>query len=181
MIRDVPVPPNPEAQAEPSGNGHRATKNKVSMVVFSGDLDKVMAALVIATGAAASAMEVTMFFTFWGLKAIEKRGVLTGKGLFGRMLGLMNRGGLDAIGPSRLNMGGLGRWMFKLMMRQKNVPSLAELYDMAVDLGVKMIPCQMSMEVMEFDRANFRDNVTDPVGVAAFLEEAAESKVTLFI
>ena len=163
-----------------STNG-KATKNKLSMVVFSGDMDKVMAAYIIATGAAASGMEVTMFFTFWGLKAIQKPGTLTGKGLFGKMLGVMNRGGLDALGPSRLNMGGMGRWMFKKMMKSKGVTSLPELYDMAVDLGVKMMPCQMSLDVMEYDSKNFRENVTDPVGVATFMEEASESKVTLFI
>jgi peroxiredoxin family protein len=159
----------------------KAAKNKLSMVVCSGDMDKVMAALIIATGAAASGMEVCMFFTFWGLKAIQKPGTITGKGLFGRMLGLMNRGGLDAIGPSRLNMGGMGRWMFKKMMKAKGVASLPELYDMAVELGVVMMPCQMSMDVMEFDPKNFRENTTQPVGVATFLENAAESKVTLFI
>jgi peroxiredoxin family protein len=159
----------------------KAVKNKLSMVVFSGDMDKVMAAFIIATGAAASGMEVCMFFTFWGLKALQQPGKLTGKGLFGRMLGLMNRGGLDAIGPSRLNMGGMGRWMFKLMMKQKGVSTLPELYEMAVDLGVKMMPCQMSMEVMEFDPNSFQENVTGPVGVASFLEEASESKITLFV
>ena len=160
----------------------KATKNKVTLVCLSGDLDKVMAALIIATGAAASGMEVTMFYTFWGMKAIQKDGIYTGKGLFGRMLGFMNRGGLNAIGPSKLNMGGLGRWMFKLMMKQKGVAQLPELYEMAVDLDVKMMPCQMSMEVMEYDpETDFKDNVTDPVGVVAMLEEAAESKVTLFI
>jgi len=159
----------------------KATKNKLSMVVFSGDMDKVMAALIIATGAAASGMEVTMFFTFWGLKMIQKSGTMTGQGLFGRMLGLMNRGGLNAIGPSRLNMGGMGRWMFKLMMKQKGVTTLPELYEMAVELGVKMMPCQMSMDVMEIDPKVFMDNVQPPVGVAAFLEEATESKMTLFI
>ncbi len=159
----------------------KATKNKLSMVVFSGDMDKVMAAYIIATGAAAQGMEVTMFFTFWGLKALQKPGALTGKSLFGRMLGVMNRGGLDAIGPSRLNMGGMGRWMFKKMMKTKGVSTLSEFYDIAVDLGVKMMPCQMSLDVMEFDTKNFKDNVTPPVGVATFLEEAAESKITLFI
>jgi peroxiredoxin family protein len=97
------------------------------------------------------------------------------------MLGVMNRGGLDAIGPSRLNMGGMGRWMFKLMMKQKGVATLPELYDMAVDLDVKMMPCQMSMDVMEIDPKLFRENVTPPVGVATMLEEASESKFTLFI
>jgi len=158
-----------------------ATKNKATMVVLSGDLDKVFASLIIGTGAAASGMEVTMFFTFWGLKAIQKSGVSTGKGLFGRMLGVMNRGGLDAIGPSRLNMGGMGRWMFKKMMKEKGVASLEELYEAAVELGVKMMPCQMSMDVMEIDPALFQDNVTEPVGVATMLAEAAESKFTLFI
>jgi peroxiredoxin family protein len=151
------------------------------MIVFSGDMDKVMAAYIIATGAAASGMEVCMFFTFWGLKAIEKPGKLTGKGPFGRMLGVMNRGGLDALGPSKLNMGGMGRWMFKKMMKQKGVTPLPELYEMAVDLGVKMMPCQMSMDVMEFSQDVFQDNITQPVGVATFLEEASESKIVLFI
>ncbi len=176
VIADLPLTSDMRVEAN-----EQATKNKLSMVIFSGDMDKVMAAFIIATGAAASGMEVTMFFTFWGLKAITQEGVITGKGLFGRMLGVMNRGGLNAIGPSRLNMGGMGRWMFKLMMKQKGVASLPELYDIAVDLGVKMMPCQMSMDVMEFDPKNFRENVTPPVGVATFLEEARESKFTLFI
>ncbi len=120
-----------------NGNG----SNKLSMVVLSGDMDKVMAAFIIATGAAASGMEVTMFFTFWGLKAIQQDGTKTGRSLFGRMLGMMNRGGIDAIGPSRLNMGGMGRWMFKKMMKQHNVMSLRELRQLAIDLDVKMLAC----------------------------------------
>jgi peroxiredoxin family protein len=79
-------------------------------------------------------------------------------------------------------MGGMGRWMFKLMMKQKGVASLMELYESAVELGIVMMPCQMSMEVMEYEpKADFKPNVTEPVGVAKFLEEAAESRVTLFI
>jgi peroxiredoxin family protein len=97
------------------------------------------------------------------------------------MLSVMNRGGLDAIGPSRLNMGGMGRWMFKLMMKQKGVTPLPELYEMAADLGVQMIPCQMSMDVMEYTPEVFQENIGSPVGVATFLEHASESKVTLFI
>ncbi|HEX9027604.1 MAG TPA: DsrE/DsrF/DrsH-like family protein [Anaerolineales bacterium] len=158
-----------------------ATKNKATLVVLSGDMDKVMAAYIIATGAAANGMEVCMFFTFWGLKAIQKSGSRTGKSLFGKMRGVMNRGGLDAIGPSRLNMGGMGRWLFKKMMKDKGVASLQELYDAACELGVVMMPCQMSADVMEFDRKDFCDNTTEPVGVATMLENAAESRFTLFI
>jgi len=155
--------------------------NKVTMVVFSGDMDKVMAAFIIATGAAASGMDVTMFFTFWGFKAIEKEGALTGKGLFGRMLGLMNRGGVSVIGPSRFNFGGMGRWMMKKMMKDKNVASLTELRDLAVELGVKMMPCQMTMDVMEIGANQLIPAVTAPVGVATMLEEANHSKAMFFI
>jgi peroxiredoxin family protein len=158
-----------------------ATKNKISMVVLSGDMDKVMAAFLIGTGAAASGMEVTMFFTFWGFKAIQKNGTKPGTTMMGKMLAMMNRGGLDAIGPSRLNMGGMGRWMFKKMMNEKGAASLEDLYQIAVDLDVKMMPCDMTMQMMEYGMETMRDNVTEPVGVAAFIQEAAESKITLFI
>lgn len=157
-----------------------AQKDKLTLIVLSGDFDKVFASFMIATGAAASGMEVIMFFTFWGLKAIQK-GNLTGKGLFGRMAGLMNRGGLDAIGPSRLNFGGLGRWMFKQMMKQKGVNSLTELRQTAIDLGVKFLPCSTSMEVMEITCDDLIPEVGEPVGVAAMMEHAKESNVQFFI
>jgi peroxiredoxin family protein len=152
---------------------------KVSMIVFSGDMDKVMAAFIIANGAAAFDMKVTMFFTFWGLKAIQK-GNLTGKGLMGKMLGLMNRGGLDAIGPSRLNMGGMGRWMFKKMMKKRNVASLDSLRRQAQEQGVRFIACEMSCNVMEIGKEDFIEGV-EMGGVATFIAEAADSKFSLFI
>ena len=156
-------------------------KNKLTLVVLSGDMDKVMAAYIIASGAAAAGMEVIMFFTFWGLKAIQKDGVFTGKGLFGRMLGVMNRGGLNAIGPSRLNMGGMGRWMFKLMMKLHGVTPLNELRDACIALDVKLIPCDMSMKVMEIDCEDLIPEVQEPVGVAVMLEHAQESSIQYFI
>jgi len=153
---------------------------KASIVVFSGDMDKVMAAFIIATTTAAMGIETSMFFTFWGLKAIQK-GNLTGKGLFGRMLSLMNRGGIDRIGPSRLNFGGIGRWMFKKMMKGKNVASLPELRQTAIDLGVKLLACQMSMTVMEITRDDLIDEVSDVVGAATYVLDAQEADITLFI
>ncbi|HEY5903030.1 MAG TPA: DsrE/DsrF/DrsH-like family protein [Anaerolineales bacterium] len=155
-------------------------KNKMTLVVLSGDLDKVMASFIIASGAAAAGMEVVMFFTFWGLKAIQ-RGNMTGKSLFGRMLGAMNRGGLDAIGPSRLNMGGMGRWMFKLMMKQKGVTQLPELREAAIALGVQLLPCQMSMDVMEITCDDLIPETLEPVGVATMLEHASQSNIQFFI
>jgi peroxiredoxin family protein len=153
---------------------------KASIVVCSGDMDKVMAAFIIATTTAAMGMETSMFFTFWGLKAIQK-GNPTGEGLFGKMLSLMNRGGIDRIGPSRLNFGGMGRWMFKKMMGDKNVASLPELRQTAIDLGVKLLGCQMSMTVMEITRDDLIDEVSDVVGAAAYVLEAQQADITLFI
>lgn len=153
---------------------------KCTIIVFSGDMDKVFAAFIIATTAAAMGMETTMFFTFWGLKAIQK-GNVTGKGLFGRMLGLMNRGGIDRLGPSKFNFGGLGRWMFKKMMKDQNVTSLPEMLQMAIDLDVKMLACLMSMDVMEITQDDLIDEVDDVVGAATMLAEAQESQVQYFI
>jgi peroxiredoxin family protein len=155
-------------------------RKRLSMIVFSGDLDKLFAAFSIAAGAAASGMEVVMFFTFWGLRALKKK-VGTGRGLFGRLLGLMYGGDIERASPSRLRFGGLGRWMFKKMMRAKRVPSLLELRQTAIDLGVKLYGCQMSMEVMEIPRDALIGEVSSCVGVAFFVEQAQGSDVTLFI
>jgi peroxiredoxin family protein len=152
----------------------------VSMVVLSGDMDKVMAAFIIATGSAAAGKETSMFFTFWGLKALQK-GNFTGKGLLGRMIGIMNRGGIDRIGPSRFNFWGMGRWMFKKMMKAKNVAPLTELRQMAIDLGVKLQPCQMSMDVMEIRREDLIDEAEEPCGVATMLEQAFQAGATFFV
>lgn len=152
---------------------------KASIVVFSGDMDKVMAAFIIATTAAASGIETTMFFTFWGLQALKKK-VPTGRTLFERMLSMFLRD-IDGIGPSKLNMGGMGRWMFKKMMKQHEVATLPELRQMAIDLGVKLLACQMSMDVMGIRREDLIDEVTDVVGAATYIAEANQSHITLFI
>jgi peroxiredoxin family protein len=153
---------------------------KCTIIVFSGDMDKVFAAFIIGTTAAAMGMETTMFFTFWGLKAIQK-GNVTGTGLFGRMLGLMNRGGIDRLGPSKFNFFGLGRWMFKKMMKDQNVTSLPEMLQMAIDLDVKILACLMSMDVMEISQDDLIDEVDDVVGAATMLAEAQQSQVQYFI
>lgn len=153
---------------------------KCALVLCSGDMDKAMAALIIATGAAAMGYETSIFFTFWGLKVIQKGGP-TGSTLFGRMLSFMNRGGIDRIGPSRLNMGGLGRWMFKKMMSDKGVTPLADLLQTAIDLDVRLIPCQMSMDVMEITSEDLIPAVAPSAGVATFIAEAGDAEINLFI
>jgi peroxiredoxin family protein len=152
----------------------------VTMVVMSGDMDKVFAAFSIAIGSAAAGKKTSMFFTFWGVKALQK-GNLTGNSFFGKMMGLMNRGGINRIGPSRFNFGGIGRWMFKKMMKDHNVTSLEDLRQTAVDMGVELLPCQVSMEVMEIKMEDLIPGVAEPCGVAAMLEKAFASKATFFI
>jgi peroxiredoxin family protein len=154
--------------------------NGTTLIVMSGDMDKVFAAFSIAVGAAAAGKETNMFFTFWGVKAIQK-GNLTGNSLFGRMMGLLNRGGINRIGPSQFNFGGIGRWMFKVMMKNHKATPLEELRKTAMELGVKLWPCQMSMEVMEIAKEDLIEGVQPSCGVAAMLEMSDRSKQTLFI
>lgn len=155
-------------------------QKSLAMVVMSGDMDKLFGAFIIANGAAAMGMEVTMFFTFWGLRAIKKD-VRTGKTLFGRMLGVMYGSDISKANPSKFSFGGLGRWMFNKMMRNHNVAKLSELRNMAVQLGVNMYGCQMSMDVMEIPQDAFIEGVKEPVGVGFFLLKAQDADITLFI
>ena len=155
-------------------------KKKLSLVVFSGDMDKLFAAFSIAAGAAAANMDVTVFFTYWGLRALKKK-VKTGKSLFGKMLGLMYGGDINRASPSKMSFGGIGRWMFKKMMKAKNVTPLPELRQTCLDLGVKFYGCQMSMDVMEIPQEKMLDEVTACVGVTFFLEQAQQSEISLFI
>lgn len=156
-------------------------RKKLSMVVMSGDMDKLFGAFIIANGAAAMGMDVTMFFTFWGLRALKRADVKTGTTLFGKMLGVMYGGDISRSDPSKFSFGGMGRWMFKKMMGAHNVATLVQMRDMAIDLGVDMYGCQMSMDVMEIPQESFVKGVKDPVGVGFFLLEAQHSQITLFI
>jgi peroxiredoxin family protein len=155
-------------------------RQKMALIVFSGDMDKLFAAFTLATGAAASGMDVVMFFTFWGLRALRKKGP-TGESLFGRLIGWMYGGDIERAGPSRFGFGGTGRWMFKKMMQAKRVPSLAEMRRTAIELGVKFYGCTTSMGVMEIPREAMIDEVEACVGVAFFIEQARDAAVTLFI
>jgi peroxiredoxin family protein len=155
--------------------------NRAAIVVLSGDMDKVFAGLIIATGCAAAGMETTLFFTFWGLNAIKTGAPIKAQGFLGKMMGIMNRGGINRLNPSRFSFGGIGRVLFSKMMRDKKVASLEELLQTAVDLDVHLLACKMSMDVMEINRDDLIPEVEDVVGVATFVKEAANSKIQLFI
>lgn len=156
--------------------------DKVTLVVFSGELDKALAAFNIAVGAASSGMEVTMFFTFWGLNVIKKNeGPLRSKGLRRKMLNFMNRGGAKRLPLSRFHMLGLGKWMMLKLMKENRFPSLDEMIELAKSMDVKFMACTTSMGLMAISRDAFIPGVDSYCGVAAYLAEARESKLNLFI
>jgi len=158
-------------------------EDKLSMVVFSGDLDKVLAAFVIATGAVAMGMEAVMFFTFWGTPILRDRNKsVGGKDFMGKVFGAMLPKGLSGLKLSQMDMGGIGTAMMKRLMKKKNVASLEEMLELAEELGVRIFICQMSMDLMGLKREEMIDyKHLDFSGVAKFLEEAQSSKVQLFI
>jgi peroxiredoxin family protein len=157
--------------------------DKATIVVFSGEFDKALASFVIATGAAAAGMDVTMFFTFWGLNIIKKnRGPIRGaKNWMQKMMGMMNRGGSLRLPLSKFNMGGMGKMMMKKIMKGQNVQMLEEMMADAADLGVKMIACKMSMDVMGVGKDDLIPEVSEVVGVASYINDAKNSKINLFI
>jgi len=158
-------------------------EDRISIVVFSGDLDKVLAAFIIATGAVAMGMEAVMFFTFWGTPVLrDSKKKAGGKDLMGKMFGFMLPKGRNAIKLSNMNMAGMGTAMMKSLMKKKNVASLDEMFEMAAELGVKIYICEMTMSLMGFKKEEFIDYPNlEYVGVATFLEQAKNSKVQLFI
>ena len=154
---------------------------KKTIIVFSGDLDKAMASFIIANGAAAMGDEVTLFFTFWGLNILRKPDFIPGKKPFmEKMFGWMMPKGPEKLGISKMNFGGLGAILMKSIMKQKKVESLQNLMSTATTLGVKLIACTMSMEVMGFRPEELIDGL-EFAGVATYLGEADSANVNLFI
>jgi len=172
-----------ELKAQVDALSKKTVDNKLSMVVFSGDLDKVLAAFIIATGAVAMGMEVVMFFTFWGTTVLRnKEKKVGGKDVMGKMFGAMLPSGTGDVKLSNMNMGGMGTAMMKSLMKKKNVASLEEMVALAEELEVRIYVCEMSMDLMGFKREEFIDYKNMGfAGVATFLQEAANSKVQLFI
>ncbi|WP_419194097.1 DsrE/DsrF/DrsH-like family protein [Novipirellula herctigrandis] len=158
-------------------------ENTLSLVVFSNEFDKLMAAFTIATGAAACGMKVSMFFTFWATAALKKQGRQAGgKSIVERMFGWILPGGFKKQKLSKLDMAGMGRWMMGREMDRKNIASLEELVASADELGVQIGVCEMAMSLMGIrpeELINYSD--LDYCGVATMLDRSSESNTTLFI
>lgn len=168
--------PQTEKPAAPA-----AAREGKTIIVFDGDLDKVLASFIIANGALAMGKPVTMFFTFWGLNALKKaKKQPLQKSPVEKMFDRMLPRGADKLKLSKMNMGGMGTAMMKAIMKDKNIDSLEDLMKKAMEAGVRIIACSMSMDVMGVRREELIDGV-EIGGVGTYLGEAEESNVNLFI
>lgn len=161
----------------------KGTKDQLSMVVFSGDLDKILAAMIISTGAAAYDMKVKLFFTFWATAALrDPNKSVSGKNFMAKMFGMMLPKGMNKIKLSKMHMMGMGTSMIKGLMKKKNVASLQQMFKTAGELGIEINICEMSMDLMGFKKEEMIDYpYMNVCGVATFLADAQESKIQLFI
>ncbi len=163
------------------GDEQMEKKEKTTIILFSGDLDKAMAAFIIANGAAAYDHDVTIFFTFWGLNTLRKEeSVSVKKGWLEKMFGWMMPKGANRLGLSKMNMSGLGPKMIKHVMKKHNAMTLPQLIEMAQEQGVKLVACTMTMDLLGIKKEELIDGV-ELGGVAAYLGDATEGKVNLFI
>ncbi|MBN2626184.1 MAG: CoA-disulfide reductase [Spirochaetales bacterium] len=173
--------PRAASAAVPAGGSAALPQEGTSMVVFSDDMDKALASFVIANGAVASGKKVTLFFTFWGLSIIKKRErVSVKKDFMGKMFGFMLPNHSGKLGLSKMNMGGMGAKMMRARMKAQGVDSLEQMIQSAVDAGVKLVACQMSMDVMGVKKEELMDCV-EVGGVASFLQSTDEAQASLFI
>jgi peroxiredoxin family protein len=169
-----------ELRQQVANGGGNVPEDRVTLVVFSGEMDPLFAAFTIAAGAAAMGMQVSMFFTFWGLNAVRVGRRFQGKTLGEKMVAAMLPSGPDKVGTSRMNMGGFGPAFFQALMRQRGVESVPGMIDLVAEMGVRMIACETSMKVMGVARDELRPGLNFG-GVATFLEDASRSKISLFI
>lgn len=156
-------------------------KKRTTIVLFSGDYDKAMAAYIIANGAAAYDHEVTIFHTFWGLNALRKEEMVpVKKGFLEKMFGKMMPRGADKMGLSKMNLAGMGPKMIKNVMKKHNTLTLPQLIEMAQEQDVKLVACTMTMDLLGLQEKELLDNI-EYAGVAAYLADAEDGNVNLFI
>ena len=156
-------------------------KKRTTIVLFSGDYDKAMAAYIIANGAAAYDHEVTIFHTFWGINALRKQQhIEVKKGFLEKMFGKMMPRGAEQLGLSKMQMAGMGPKMVKHVMKKHNALSLTQLIEMAQEQDIKLVSCTMTMDLLGLQQEELLDGV-QYAGVAAYLADAEDGTVNLFI
>jgi len=178
---EIPEIDDAQAQELPKWTQPETKQDRLVIFAWSGDLDRVWPTLILATTAAASGAAVTVFFTFWGLFPLVRNDAgITGKNVMQKMLAVMNKGGIANMGLSKLDFLGMGPWMMGKLAKEHHVASPQELLDLAKELGVRLVPCQMSMDMLGLTRDDLIDGLEEPAGAMSALAEAKEA-TTLFI
>jgi peroxiredoxin family protein len=163
-------------------DGGLSKENKITIIAWGGDLDRIWPTLILSTTAAASGMEASVFFTFWGLFTLVKPGVrITGDNWMQKMLSVMNPGNPSKAKLSRYHFAGAGPGMMKKLAKDYKTPLPSELLEMAQDMGVRLIPCQMTMDLLGLKRDDLIDGLEEPIGAATALLEMKNAAIQLFI
>ena len=176
------APPIPAVEPAPMEPTPGPKKDELLIILESGDLERTWGTLIMATSAAASGMKVSIFLTFWGFYPLVKPGIrITGQNWMQKMLSFMNRPGINHLKMSRLNFLGMGPWMAKHLAKGQGVALPDELLEVAVAMGVKLIPCQMTMDMFGLTRDDLIDGLDEPAGAATVMEKIANGVPALFI
>jgi len=155
---------------------------RMAIICWSNDLDRVWPVMILATTGAASGLEVDVFFTFWGLRVLQRNDKrITGKNWTQKGESLIDRGGTDHLKLGKINFGGMGTSMIKMLAKEHKVASVTELMEMALDVGVRLHPCQMTMDLYGLTTDDFIDGLQPTLGAASFIDMAARADITLFI
>jgi len=173
-VTAAPAPATPEADPD--------KPKRLAMICWSNNLDKVWPVLILATTGAASGLEVDVFFTFWGLRVLQRNNKrITGKNWMQKGESIVDRGGTDHLKLSKIHFGGAGTKMIKMLAKEYKVASPSELLEMAIEMGVRLHPCQMTMDLYGLTEQDFIDGLQPVLGAASFIDMAAKADITLFI
>jgi peroxiredoxin family protein len=168
------------AAAQAMGEDEQA--KRMAIICWSSDLDRVWPTLILATTGAASGLEVDVFFTFWGLRVLQRNNKrVTGRNWMQKSESLFDRGGTDHLKLGKVHFGGAGTKMIKMLAKQYKVASPTELLELAKDVGVRLHPCQMTMDLYGLTTGDFIDGLQPTLGAASFIDMAAKADITLFI
>ena len=161
---------------------HADEPKRMAIICWSNDLDRVWPVMILATTGAASGLEVDVFFTFWGLRVLQKNDQrVTGNNWMQKGESLFDRGGSEHLKLSKVHFAGMGTSMIKLLAKQHKVASVTELMEMAIDVGVRLHPCQMTMDLYGLSTSDFIDGLQPTLGAASFIDMAARADIQLFI
>jgi peroxiredoxin family protein len=170
---ELSVPVAPVDEDEPK---------RMAIICWSNDLDRVWPVMILATTGAASGLEVDVFFTFWGLRVLQKNDKrVTGNNWMQKGESLFDRGGSEHLKLSKVHFAGMGTSMIKLLAKQHKVASVTELMEMAIDVGVRLHPCQMTMDLYGLSTSDFIEGLQPTLGAASFIDMAAKADIQLFI